>query len=107
MTHTHFPGARFPFGLVLRINVKLLLGTLLGYGAYACWPSTAEWWHLGVLSLFMAVGGLDQIVAALRLMAKFSARNKAIVAMNTGYAAPKSAQLASDDALKQAGVIDE
>lgn len=98
---------RFPFGLVLRVNAKLLFAALLAWGSYWLWPTNPKWWHFGVLSVFMAAGALDQFVDALRLMVKLSARSKAIDAMNKGYAAPKSAQLASDDALNNAGVIDE
>lgn len=98
---------RSPLGLILRINAKILFAVLLAWGSYAVWPTNPEWWHFGVLSLFMAVGALDQGVAALRLIVKLTRRERAIDAMREAHGTPKSAGLASDISLKNAGVLDE
>lgn len=99
--------ANAPLGSVVAVNARLLAAVLMAYASYWCWPSSAQWWQFGLFSIFLGLMAFAQGVAALRLIAKLRIRERAIRTMQQSGAAPKSATLANDDILRDAGVIDE
>lgn len=94
-------------GTVVGINLKLLGATLLAFAAWALWPSSPEWWAFGLLSILIGASASGVLIDALRAMAKLYARDKALVRLMATGAEPRSSKLASDDALRQAGVIND
>jgi len=93
-------------GPTLEINFKLLGTSLCACFAWAVWPSTPEWWGLGLLSILMGLGAFALLIDALMAMARLYKRDKAVADYVAQGTKPKTAELASKEALQKAGMID-
>lgn len=93
-------------GSVVGINVQLLLATVFAFLAWACWPSSAEWWGLGVGCVMFAMAALAGVANALRMMAELHRRRRALAAFMAQGGAPKAARLASIEDLERAGMLE-
>jgi len=107
MTDTSLIDSKPPLGSIVAINFKLMSAALLSIASYWSWPTTATWWHFGVLSIFLGAMAFTSLITALRLIAKLWMRERTIRKIQRIGTAPKSASLAGDDTLRKAGVIDE
>jgi hypothetical protein len=107
MTDTPLIDSKPPLGSIIMVNLKLMASALLAFASYWSWPTTAIWWHFGVLSIFLGAMAFASLVNALRLIVKLWMRERTIRKMQRIGTAPKSASLAGDDTLRKAGVIDE
>lgn len=96
-----------PLGPVIAVNLTLLSSLLLAVACYWCWPSNPEWWGFGFISICLGGAALGQFLAALRLIAKLYTRETTIRQVMAQGELPKTSRLASDTALKDAGLIDE
>ncbi len=96
-----------PHSATLAINGKLCASFLFGFTAWAVWPSTAEWWQFGVMSLMCAVMAVAHLIGAIRLMIKAHIRERQIKAFLKQGRVAGSSELATHDALRQAGMTDE
>lgn len=94
-------------GAVIGINMNLLVACVSGWGAWAIWPGTPEWWGLGVLAVILATGAIAGLVNALRAIGALYARDRVLAAYMAQGSAPKSARMASHADLKRAGMLDE
>lgn len=96
-----------PTGSIFKINFDLLLAFIFMMIAWAIWPSNPKWWGFGLLSILMGLSAIGAFLDAVRTMAKLKARDK-VLAEQMAYAKElKEANLASEQALKDAGMIDE
>lgn len=92
---------------IIEINVNLLLATACGFVAWLIWPTDAELWGLGVISIILWLGAAGGFVKSVRTMSVLHARTKVLNDYRAQGPAPKSSRLASRDDLKRAGMLDE
>ncbi|MBN9039337.1 MAG: hypothetical protein J0H53_25010 [Rhizobiales bacterium] len=92
-------------GAIIGINARLLMSCVCGIGAWAVWPTTPEWWGLGVMSVMLGLGAVGGVADALRAMSDLYQRDKAIADMMAQGGPPKSARLVTREDLKRAGMI--
>lgn len=88
------------FADIVRINGHLLACVICGVGAYLIWPTSIEWWGFGFLSIVLGICAFKSLVRAFRLMRKL----KRFADYEADRAKPKSATLASAEALRKAGM---
>lgn len=94
-------------GAVVGINMKLLSCAVLSWAAWSLWPANwIEDWQYGLIAIVVGHGAVISVIAAVKAMARLYMRDKAIAAFEAQGARPKSAQLASSDALHAAGMLD-
>ena len=96
-----------PFNSVLAVNGHFFLAAMQGIAAAWTWPSSWEWWGLGVLSILLGLSALASAIAALRAMVKIHAREKEIARLAATSRAPEPSDLAGIDALRNAGMFNE
>lgn len=92
------------FGATVAINVKLLMACGFGYAAWSLWPTSAQWWGLGVTSILLGFGAFGLVLNAVQLMARVYARERALREYLKLGPPPKDAKMASPDQLDQAGM---
>ena len=88
-------------GDILKINGNLLMATICGGGAYLIWPSSIEWWGMGFLSILLGISSAELLGRSFGLMRK----HKLFANYAAKRAAPKSATLASPEAMRDAGMM--
>lgn len=96
-----------PGNMVLAVNLQLLVACVCGFGAWALWPQSPEWWGLGVTSVMLGMACVGGIANALRFAWTAYSKAKVIAEYRAQGADPKTAALASRERLRQAGMIDE
>lgn len=92
-------------GTIVRVNLKLLLATALCGLAWALWPTSPQWWGLGLVSAFLGIAAASELVEAARLIVKLCQRDRTLKDLEARGAQAKSSTLASRDALRKAGMI--
>ena len=95
-----------PVSSITKINGHLFLGAVQTMTAVWLWPSSLDWWGLGVLSVLLGLSALAGILAALRDMLTVYTREKEIARFHATSRAPEPSDLADQDALRNAGMID-
>ena len=93
-------------GFIWRINVNLLAAFGFGWLAWAIWPDTIEWWQFRLLAILIGIGAFATLVGAFKEMIRLYRRDKMIAEFELVGRAPKSSQLADNDALRKAGMIE-
>lgn len=93
------------FGAAVSVNLKFLLACAFGWAAWYIWPTTPEWYGLGVASVLLGCGAFAHVVNALQLMARVYKREKELRAYMALGDEPKSSEMASDAKLKEAGML--
>ena len=96
-----------PFNSILVINGHFLLAFLTGGIACLIWPTSPEWWGLGLISIILGTASFTSTVTALRSMAKVYIRKKEIARFTANSRAAEPSDLADSIALKKAGLIDD
>ena len=96
-----------PFSSIVAINGHMLLAFLTGGIAWLMWPTSPEWWGLGVMSIILGAASFSSTITALRSMLKVFSREKEIARFTSNSRAPEPSDLADSDALKRAGLIDD
>lgn len=92
--------------IVVRINVLGLAATLFGVAAWALWPSDAKWWGFGVLSVLLALVSLLMAIRTIGTTWRLWEQDRAVAGVEQIGSEAKSAQMASADRLKRAGMTD-
>ena len=93
-------------GQVLLINLKLAYSACLAGFAWYIWPTdNPEWWGLGMISIFLGLAAFSLTFTALFDAAKVISKERETGAYGKRGERPKSAKLAGDDDLKQAGMM--
>jgi glucose dehydrogenase len=93
-------------GAVAGINVNFLMSCLFGVGAWAVWPTSIEWWGLGVMSVMLGLAAFGNFANAIRAMVALHAKERVLAEYLAQGDAPKSAELASEEKLRQAGMVE-
>jgi hypothetical protein len=96
-----------PFSSVLAINGHFLLAFLTGGIAWLIWPTSPEWWGLGLMSIILGAASFSSAITALRSMTKIYVREKEIARFTANSRAPDPSDLADTNALRKAGLIDD
>lgn len=94
-------------GEIISINGSLLTAAALATTAWFTWPSEPEWWGFGFISILCGGAAVGKLIAAIREMTRLYLRDRALAAFMKKGAKPQSSKLASSDALRQAGMLDE
>jgi hypothetical protein len=94
------------FSTIAAINGKLLGSAVTTALGLYLWPETAQGWAFGVMSIFLWVSALTFLIEALKAAAQLYVRDKAVAAYLAQGAKPKTAEMASPEALRKAGLID-
>lgn len=88
------------------VNGGFLGAIVFGWGASALWPSSPEWWGLGVVSVMLGMGAVACLGSAIGTMVGRYRREHELHRYLSQGGAPKSARLASNDDLRRAGMIE-
>ncbi len=97
---------RRSLGSVARINGMLLLAAFYAAIAWISWPTHPQWWGFGVISVLSACACLGALIQSLREMTTLYLRDRTLADYESQAKKQKNADLASDETLRQAGVID-
>lgn len=89
---------------VVNINIRFLQACLFGWMAYACWPTRPFELGWGLLAFIAIAISVVCLINAIKDMTKLYQREKTIKAYLDQGVQPKSSTLASDEALKKAGM---
>lgn len=92
------------FGTTVAINARLMMASLFGWVAFALWPGSFDWWGFWLMSGFCAFAALGLAVEAVRTMVQVYQRERMIEAYLALGGAPRSAEMASDARLRDAGM---
>ncbi|MEL7281862.1 MAG: hypothetical protein AAGK79_16000 [Pseudomonadota bacterium] len=93
-------------GSIAKVNFMLLGVTFYGVAAYFLWPSSKEWWMWAYLSIVCALAAVILLWRALRMIWLIYRRDKVFEAYRQKGGEQKASRMASDEALKNAGMID-
>ena len=97
---------RRSFGAALRINAMFLSAAMFATFAWWIWPSDVKYWGFGLLSIFMIVVAAVSVVEAFKAIVSLYLRDKSLRDYEARAKPQKDADMASDEALAKAGVID-
>lgn len=92
---------------VLTINRHCLGAALAGTIAWWIWPTTPEWWGLGLISFILSMQIPISIIKAMKAYFALRQRERAIAAYQAQGAPTKSSAMASRQTMIDAGMIDE
>ncbi len=98
------PDQKPTHGKLPEINAKLLYAVFLAALAYFSWPTNPKWWGFGFVSITSGLASLGLIIEAIRAMGKLFTRDKMVGEYMAQGNKPKSSDLTSEDALKDAGM---
>lgn len=91
-------------GTIFKINAKLLYAVFLAAACYLIWPTNPKWWGFGLVSITAGLASIGLVIEAVRAMGQLFTRDKVVGEYMAQGNKPKSSDLASDDALKEAGM---
>lgn len=93
-------------GMILKINVLLLYAAGLGAIAYWIWPTSARDWGWGFISLLLTMAAVATLIDAIKAAVKLIQLERALAGYLAQGNKPKTAEMASLEALKRAGMIE-
>ena len=96
-----------PNSSILAVNGLFFQAFLAGACAWWLWPSSPEWWGFGLISVILGVAAFGKIVAGFRAMVKIHGREKEFARLAATSRSPDPSDLADQDALRDAGMIDD
>ncbi len=91
-------------GTIVKINLHFLQAVVFGLIAWWCYPERPFDIGWGLVSFISVLVVLAAIASAIKDMTRLHQREKTIKAYLQQGAQPKASTLASDDALKKAGM---
>lgn len=95
------------FGSIVQINFRLLFAFTFVVAAWFMWPETALGYGWGFLSICLCVSAFGLFIETVKAIVKLFVRDRALKKYMAQGNKPKSAELASDDALKNSEMIDD
>lgn len=95
------------FGSIVRINFKLLMAFSFTFVGWLIWPDSALGWGWGFLSICLCLSALGLFIEAIKTTIKLFVRDRALKKYMAQGNKPKSAELATDDTLKNSEMIDD
>ena len=108
----HAPNKQLPanqnsIGTILMINGRLLYATILSALGWYLWPETMRDFMWGFYSILLWLASFVLFVEAVKSAVKLYARDRAVANYLAQGSKPKTAEMASTDALRNAGMTDE
>lgn len=94
-------------GAIFKINMLMLMALLQGALAYASWPTSKEWWMFGIMSILLGAAAFASFIQVMRLIWQIYRRDRIFGTFRNKGGEQKSSHMASRDALKQAGMLDD
>ena len=94
------------FGTIVQINFKLLIAFSSSFVGWLIWPDTALGYGWGFLAILLFMSALGLFIEAIKAITKLYVNDGTVGKYTAQGNKPKSAELASDDALKNSGMID-
>ena len=88
----------------IKINFFLLYSAVSAGIAWAIWPETLRGYGLGMISIILWFVAFASLMQAFKTMLKTYKRDKTLATYMKQGEKPKSSTLASDEALKDAGM---
>lgn len=98
---------RPPASAVLAVNGRFLAAALMGFIAWASWPTSPQWWPMAILSAMMGVAAIQSLIQAAVLIFRIYSREREIAAMLSQGRAQRQAHLANANTLRQARMTDD
>jgi hypothetical protein len=95
------------FGTIIGINARLLYAALMSSLAWYIWPDSMRGYGWGFLSICLWLSSFALFVEACKAALKLYARDRAVSKYLAQGNKPKTAEMASNDALRNAGMTDE
>lgn len=94
-------------GAIFNINGLMIMA--VGQGMLAWWfiPSSKEWWMYGIGTALLGLAAASSLIAALKLVWQIYRRDTVFGAFRKKGGEQKSSRMASNDALQQAGMLDD
>ena len=86
--------------------MNLLAAILCAVIAKAAWPTSPEWWGMGVVSILFGMAALASVAAGIGGMKSLYRRDRELSGYMAQGGAPKSAKLADHERLRKAGMIE-
>jgi hypothetical protein len=93
------------FGHIVLVNLKLGYAVCLGGFAHYLWPTNPKLWGLGLIAVFVGAGALLLAFDALKSAVNILRTERYMRHYSRRGNLPKSARLASDDDLRDAGML--
>jgi hypothetical protein len=93
-------------GSIVAINMHLFAAVVCAVIARAAWPTSPEWWGMGVVSILFGMAALASVAAAIGGMKSLYLRERELSVYMAQGGPPKSAKLADHERLRKAGMIE-
>lgn len=93
-------------GPVAAINAKMFSAAAFGAAGVWLWPDNIENWGWGFLAIMFWMSAFCLFIEVIKLSLKIYLRDRTLANFTSQGREPKSAELASSDALQEAGMID-
>lgn len=94
-------------GTILGVNGRLLYAALLAAVAWYIWPETMRGYGWAYISIILWLASIALVIAACKAALKIYARDRAVSKYLAQGNKPKTAEMASSQALRNAGMTDE
>lgn len=94
-------------GTIIGINARLLYAAIMTGVAWYIWPDSLRGYGWGFISICLWLSSFGLFVEACKAALKLYARDRAMRTYLSQGNKPKTAEMASSDALRKAGMTDE
>ncbi|MGJ8572284.1 MAG: hypothetical protein ACSHXI_16460 [Hoeflea sp.] len=101
---THYQSS---LGTIIGINARLLYAALMSAVAWYIWPESMRGYGWGFISICLWGSSIALFIEACKSAVKLFARDRAVSKYLAQGNKPKTAEMASSQALKNAGMTDE
>ena len=106
MAHETNTPYRSSFGVSVQTNFKLLLAFSFTFIGWIIWPETALGWGWGYLAVCLYLSALGLFIETSRAVIKRFVQERALKKYLAQGNKPQSANLVSDDTMKNSEMID-
>lgn len=94
-------------GSIFKVNMMLIGSVIQGVAAYWFWPTSKEWWMLYIYSVLIGCAAIATFIQALRLIWQIYLHDNIFGEYRKKGGEQKSSRMASDEALKKTGMLDD
>ncbi len=91
-------------GAVFKVNKDFLVATLFGWLSWWLWHMPSDFYGVKLLSVMFGIVAVGTTIGALTQIGRLYARERVIASYLQQGTQPKTSELATDDALKEAGM---
>jgi hypothetical protein len=93
-------------GTIIGVTIQFAFAALLGFVAWFVWPTTPEWWGLGVVSVIAGLGAFAGASKAMRTAIVAWRKHRAVRAYLRQGRKPGSSKMANLTDLRRAGMVE-